>query len=64
MTRFPGFPHSCAERPGSLGPADRVLDLLVEVEVVAGGDGHPIVGESFELALPPGDVARAASNSC
>ena len=37
--------------------------MLVEEEVIAGGHCHPVVGESFQLGLPPGgEMGRVAGN--
>lgn len=36
--------------------------MLVEDEVIAGGHRHPVVGESLQVALTPGNMGRVASN--
>ena len=63
LIRSPGSPHICAKRPhGDIRSAGQVVDMLVEEEVVAGGHGHPVVGESLQLALPPRYMRRVTGN--
>ena len=61
LVRSPRCPDICAKQPDHIRSAVRVFFMLAEL--IAGGHCHPVVGESFQLALPPGgEMGRVAGN--